>query len=125
MERVTGIGGVFFRARDPEALGRWYEQHLGVTRPPATYGEPPWRQEEGPTIFSPFPQTTDYFERAEQGWMINFRVRDLDVLVVQLRAAGIEVTVDPQKYPNGRFARLHDPEGNPVELWEEERAVRD
>jgi glyoxylase I family protein len=87
MERVTGIGGVFFRARDPESLGRWYEQHLGVTRPPDAYGETPWRREEGPTVFAPFPQTTDYFERAEQGWMINFRVRDLDVLVVQLRAA--------------------------------------
>lgn len=118
MERVTGIGGLFFRAKDPEALKAWYETHLGVTAPPRDYGQTPWRQEAGPTVFSPFEQSTDYFGRPGQMWMINFRVGDLDAMAAQLRAAGIEVTVDPEAYPNGRFARIYDPEGNPIELWE-------
>jgi glyoxylase I family protein len=66
----------------------------------------------------PFPETTEYFGDSEQMWMVNFRVRDLDAMVAQLRAAGIAIEVDAQQYPNGRFARLHDPEGNPVELWQ-------
>jgi predicted enzyme related to lactoylglutathione lyase len=118
METVAGIGGIFFRASDPAALKRWYEQHLGVTLTPTDYGQQPWRQEAGATVFEPFPKDTDYFGRAEQAWMINFRVRSLDAMAAQLRAAGIEVTVDPQSYPNGRFGRLCDPEGNPIELWE-------
>lgn len=118
MERVTGIGGVFFRARDPERLRRWYEEHLGVSPTPTSYEQQPWRQEAGPTAFEPFATEADYFGRRDQAWMINFRVRDLESMVAQLRAHGIDVTVDPEVYPNGRFARLHDPEGNPVELWE-------
>ena len=118
MERVTGIGGLFFRAKDPAALAAWYEKHLGVTSVPASYEESPWMQAAGPTAFAPFPATTDYFGRAEQTWMINFRVRDLAAMTAQLRAAGIEVEVDPDTYPNGRFARLHDPEENPIQLWE-------
>jgi predicted enzyme related to lactoylglutathione lyase len=82
------------------------------------FDEPPWRQEAGPTVFGPFPQDTDYFGRTEQAWMVNFRVRNLAAMVAQLEAAGVKVTVDPEQYPNGRFARAHDPEGNPVELWE-------
>ena len=118
MERVTGIGGIFFRSKNPEALGQWYKEHLGVARVPADYDQKPWAQEAGPTVFAPFPADTDYLGRAEQQWMINFRVRDLDAMAEQLQRAKIEVTVDPQIYPNGRFARLHDPEGNPIELWE-------
>ena len=118
METVTGIGGLFFRARDPAALSRWYQEHLGVTPAPADYDQPPWRQEAGPTVFSPFPADTEYFGDAQQVWMVNFRVRDLDAMAAQLRGAGVEVTIDPTPYPNGRFARLHDPEGNPIELWE-------
>jgi glyoxylase I family protein len=118
VEKVTGIGGVFFRARDPQALGRWYFTHLGVTPTPANYEELPWEQKAGPTVFAPFPAATDYFGRTEQAWMVNFRVRDLAAMTAQLTAAGIEVALDPEEYPNGRFARLHDPEGNPIELWE-------
>lgn len=118
MQRVTGIGGFFFRSKNPAALGQWYKEHLGIELAPADYGRKPWSQEAGPTVFAPFPQDTDYFGRADQNWMINFRVRDLDAMVEQLRAAKIEVTVDAESYPNGRFARLRDPEGNPVELWE-------
>jgi glyoxylase I family protein len=115
MEKVTGIGGIFFRAKDPKALRLWYQQHLGVTVTPASYEQLPWCSEAGPTAVEPFPGDTSYFRTA---WMINFRVRDLVAMVTQLRTAGVEVTVDPETYPNGRFARVHDPEGNPVELWE-------
>jgi predicted enzyme related to lactoylglutathione lyase len=118
MEKVTGIGGLFFRARDPAALGRWYQQHLGVTPVPTTYEESVWQQETGPTVFAPFEEATDYFGDPQKVWMVNFRVRDLDKIATELRAAGIPVKIDPQSYPNGRFARLHDPEGNPIELWQ-------
>ena len=117
VQHVTGIGGVFFRTKDPAALGRWYKEHLGIDLVPADYGQKPWSQEGGPTAFAPFPQDTDYFP-ADKQWMLNFRVRDLDAMVEQLRSAKIDVKVDPENYPNGRFARLHDPEGNPIELWE-------
>jgi predicted enzyme related to lactoylglutathione lyase len=115
---VSGIGGVFFRASNPDELKRWYEEHLGVARTPTDYNQQPWWQQAGPTVVEPFPADTGYFGRPSQLWMINFRVANLDAMVAQLRAAGLEVTVDPETYPNGRFARLHDPEGNPVELWE-------
>jgi predicted enzyme related to lactoylglutathione lyase len=118
MERVTGIGGVFFRARDPQALKAWYQQHLGMFQNREGHEDEPWWQEAGPTAFEPFPADTDYFGRPEQMWMLNLRVRDLDAMVAQLRAAGFEVTVDPENYPYGRFARTHDPEGNPIELWQ-------
>jgi glyoxylase I family protein len=86
--------------------------------PPPTYDDEPWRQEGGPTVFAPFSADTDFFGRNEQSWMINLRVRDLDAMAEQLRAAGSEVEIDPEEYPNGRFARLADPEGNPIQLWE-------
>ena len=118
MEKVAGIGGLFFRARDPKALGNWYQQHLGIALTPTSEGETVWQQEAGPTAFSPFPEKSGYFGDPNKVWMVNFRVHDLDKMVAQLRTAGIEVK-DPESYPNiGRFARLHDPEGNPIELWQ-------
>jgi len=71
-----------------------------------------------PPVFSPFPETSAHFGDAHKVWMVNFRVRDLDKMAAQLQAAAIEVKMDPQSYPNGRFARVHDPEGNPIELWQ-------
>jgi glyoxylase I family protein len=118
MEKVTGIGGLFFRAHDPKALGSWYQQHLGVSLTPSSYDEPVWEQEAGPTVFGPFPETSDYFGDAHKVWMVNFRVRDVDKMAPQLRTAGIDIKIDPKSYPNGRFARLYDPEGNPIELWQ-------
>lgn len=109
---------MFFRARDPRALAEWYRDNLGVTLTPPTYEVPPWRQEAGPTVFAPFPSDTDYFGDRRRLWMINFRVRDLEAMAAQLRRSGIDVAIDPEPYPNGRFARLHDPEGNPIELWQ-------
>jgi glyoxylase I family protein len=109
---ITGIGGVFFRAADPAALQAWYETHLGI----APYV---WQQAAGTTIFQPFARDTAYFP-ADRHHMMNFRVTDLDGLLSALRAAGVEVITDPawDSPETGRFARIHDPEGNPVELWE-------
>ena len=118
MERVHRIGSVFFRSRAPKVLARWYEEHLGVGATPTDYQQAAWQQAAGPTAFAPFSMDTAYFGAADQSWMVNFRVRNLDAMVAQLRAAGISVEVDATAYPNGRFARLHDPEGNPIELWE-------
>lgn len=117
-QQVTGIGGLFFRSSNPESLSEWYETHLGVNRTPTSYDDAPWQQEQGPTIFAPFKKDTEYFGDPTHSWMINFRVNDLDAMVKQLENAGIEVKVDAQSYPNGRFARLSDPEGNPIQLWE-------
>jgi glyoxylase I family protein len=114
-KNVTGIGGWFFRAKDPKTLTAWYKEHLGIDMDNDDHS---WSQEAGLTAFAPFPEATDYFGNAEKQWMINFRVRDLDALVDQLRASKIEVTVNPEDFPYGRFARVYDPEGNPIELWE-------
>ena len=118
MEKVAGIGGLFFRAHDPKALASWYQQHLGISLTPSSEGGSVWQQEAGPTSFTPFPETTKYFGDPQKAWMVNFRVHDMDKMVAQLRSAGIEVK-DPETYGNiGRFTRLHDPEGNPIELWQ-------
>jgi glyoxylase I family protein len=118
MERVQGIGGFFFRAKDPKKLADWYEANLGVTRVPDKHDALPWRTSAGTTAFAPFKEDTSYFGDGWFQWMINFRVRDLDKMAAQLRDRGIAVEVDPEVYPNGRFARLSDPEGNPVQLWQ-------
>jgi predicted enzyme related to lactoylglutathione lyase len=115
MEKVQGIGGFFFRARDPKRLAQWYRNCLGLELSPSDQS---WHQLEGPTAFQPFPQKTSYFGNPEKTWMLNFRVRDLAAMVRQLRAAGVAVDVDPGVYPYGVFARLTDPEGNPIQLWE-------
>ena len=121
---VLGIGGLFFRARDPEALGDWYRQHLnvgpGCVAPAGGDADDMcWMAEGGPIVFAPFPADSDYFP-VDRQFMLNLRVTDLDQMVEQLRDSGVEVeTRDEWNDPNvGRFARIHDPEGNPIELWE-------
>ena len=118
MERVEGFGGFFFRAKDPKGLAQWYADHLGVTLTPSDYGKEPWQQSAGPTVFQPFPADTKYFGDPNKMFMLNFRVANLLAVVHDLQAAGVAVTVDPKEYPNGWFARLADPEGNPIELWQ-------
>jgi glyoxylase I family protein len=118
MEKVLGIGGFFFRSADPKALAAWYQDNLGVAPIPADYNSKPWQQEAGPTAFAPFPRDTKYFGAVTQMFMLNFRVRDLDKMAAQLEAKGITVKIDAETYPNGRFAHLHDPDGNPIELWQ-------
>jgi glyoxylase I family protein len=120
LERVTGIGGFFFRATDPEALATWYEERLGIDRVPRAEGDETWRQQAGETAFAPFPLDSEMIGPPEHTWMINFRVDDLDAMVDQLRHAGETVTVDPEHYSYGRFAELRDPEGNRVHLWQPE-----
>jgi predicted enzyme related to lactoylglutathione lyase len=118
MERAVGIGGVFMRAKDPQALARWYRDQLGID----TYSDEAdgtWWQEAGPTVWAPFPTDTDYFGRREQGWMINVRVRDLDAMQAQLRANGATVLEETQEMADvGRFGWVEDPEGNRIELWQ-------
>jgi len=118
IERVEGIGGFFFRAKDPRKLAEWYEANLGVASVPRNADSRPWRTSAGTTAFQPFREDTSYFGDRRFQWMINFRVRDLDKMVAQLRTRDIAVEVDAQVYPNGRFARLADPEGNPIQLWQ-------
>ena len=112
---VNGIGGFIFRAADPGALRAWYAEHLGIGT--GDHGE--WATAAGPSVFMPFPRDSDYFA-ADRQWMLNLRVEGLDAMLTALAAAGIEVTTNPDwDMPGvGRFARLHDPEGNPIELWE-------
>jgi predicted enzyme related to lactoylglutathione lyase len=111
MAKAMGIGGIFFRSQDTKALAEWYETHLGVTG----Y----WDTSAGMTVFAPFKQETDYFPAAKQ-WMINFRVDDIDGLISQLKTAGIavETRAEWDTPETGRFARIVDPEGNQVELWQ-------
>ena len=118
MEKVLGFGGFFFRAKDPVSLAAWYAEHLGVSRTPPDYDHAYWVQERGPTVFEPFKEDTDYFGEHRHMFMLNFRVANLDAMVHQLRSAGLTVEVDQQIYPNGMFARLQDPEGNPIALWQ-------
>ena len=117
MEKVRGIGGVFFRAKDPEALGEWYAKNLGVPRAPTDMETPPWVSDGGVTVFAPFSEATDYFPASQQV-MINFRVDDLDAMLAQLRSAGNEPFNEQTMEGIGRFAHIHDPGGNAVELWE-------
>ena len=111
--RVTGIGGVFFRASDPEALAAWYADHFGIE------ANGFWPQEAGDSVLGLFKADTDYWPKGRD-FMMNFRVEDLAALTRRLEAAGIEVQRDPEwDSPEfGQFARIQDPEGNPIELWE-------
>lgn len=121
---VQGMGGLFFRAHDPEALAEWYKAHLGVGGGCAADGmgeAGPWEwlTAGGPMVFQPVKADTDYFP-AEKAFMLNFRVTGLDALIASLTAAGIAVETRPEwNSPEaGRFARIQDPEGTPIELWE-------
>ena len=119
MARVTGIGGFFFRARDPEALNRWYGEQLGVVMLDShDYDDPGWFQDRGETVFAAFDPDSTMLGEPEHMWMINFRVDDLDAMVQRLRDAGVAVEPHAESYPNGRFAELADPEGNRIQLWE-------
>lgn len=113
MAKVTGIGGVFFRATDPDALAAWYQTHLGIAA-----GYSPWATEAGPTVFAPFRADSDYFPASQQT-MLNLRVDDLAGLITDLRAKGIAVETRAEwdgEY--GTFARIHDPDGHAIELWQ-------
>lgn len=121
---VLGIGGLFFRAKDPEALNAWYREHLGIGAGCSAEGTGPvdewsWNTQGGPVVFAPFKADTDYFA-ADKQYMINLRVAGLEGMLEQLYAAGIAVETRPEwdSPETGNFARIHDPEGNAIELWE-------
>jgi predicted enzyme related to lactoylglutathione lyase len=115
MERVLGIGGYFMRASDPAALGAWYRDCLGLDADENGL----WSPEAGPTVFATFESGTDYFGSRAQQAMLNFRVRDLDAMLAQLRAKGADVAAETQEMEGvGRFGWVTDPEGNRVELWQ-------
>lgn len=122
---VLGMGGLFFRVRSPEAPTAWYREHLGVGGGCAAQDspEPPnewvWQALGGPMAFAPFKADSDYFA-ADKTFTLNFRVSDLDDMLEQLNAAGIAIITKPEWDEGGigRFARIHDPEGNTIELWE-------
>ena len=110
---------MFFRAADPAGLAGWYHEHLGIDPVPEGPNGQSWVQEGGPTVFAPFPAATEYFGRPEQQWMLNFRVRNLDAMRDQLRAAGAMVDDATEVFEGiGRFGWAVDPEGNRFELWE-------
>lgn len=115
MERVLGIGGYFIRAADPAALSAWYRDCLGIEADQDGL----WHQETGPTVFATFGSETEYFGSPSQQTMLNFRVRDLDAILAQLRAQGADVADETQDMDGvGRFGWVTDPDGNRVELWE-------
>lgn len=121
---VLGIGGLFFRAQNPDALNAWYRDHLGIGAGCSAEGTGPvdewsWNTQGGPVVFAPFKAGTDYFA-ADKQFMLNLRVTGLDGMCQTLKAAGIAVeTRDEWNSPEtGNFARIHDPEGNAIELWE-------
>ena len=117
MERVQGIGGTFLRARDAAALRRWYAEHLGVEL--EEWGGQVFANRDGDhTVWAVFEGDTDYFGERSQQSMLNYRVRDLDAMLAQLRAAGAEVDDHLHEDENGRFGWAVDPEGNRFELWQ-------
>jgi predicted enzyme related to lactoylglutathione lyase len=121
--RVTGIGGVFFKARDRAVLGDWYRRHLGIDVQEGGFAVFRWRDEKDPertgaTVWSLFPDDTEYFGATDQRAMINYRVADLDAVLVALRREGVTVDERLEETPEGRFGWITDPEGNRIELWQ-------
>lgn len=119
--KVVGIGGLFIRSADPAALAAWYRDHLGIAATesgqPTPEGEWVWMQEAGPTVFAAFKADSDYFA-ADRQTMLNLRVEALDALLDRLTAAGVVISHRESMEGVGNFARIHDCDGNPLELWE-------
>ena len=123
MKRVTGIGGIFFKAKDPKALQAWYKRHLGIDvqdwgGTAFTWTDSDGKPTGGSTVWSVGPEDRDQFGPSKASFMINYRVDDLGALIAQLRAAGIEIIQGPESHENGKFAWIMDPDGNKLELWE-------
>lgn len=122
MKRVTGVGGIFFKARDPKALAEWYRTHLGFSVEDWGGVAFRWANDNptgaGTTIWSPFPEATGYFAPSQASFMVNFRVADLHALLAVLRDEGCDVQDKVEESEFGKFGWVLDPEGNKVELWE-------
>ena len=124
LKRVTGIGGIFFKAKDPAKLAEWYTKHLDIEMedkyPASTFR---WREQDNPerigaTVWSLFPDNTDYFGSDDVQFMINYRVENLDAVLQALKQEGVVILRDAQDTPHGRFAAIKDLEGNGIELWQ-------
>src|SRR5262245_26974607 len=123
MKRVTGIGGIFLKAKDPKALAAWYQQHLGIEFNGQSYFPFQWINPHHPiapgtTVFSFFKTDSDYFAPSTKELMINFRVENLRGLLDALQQEGVQIAGDMQEYDYGKFGWIIDPEGNKIELWE-------
>jgi predicted enzyme related to lactoylglutathione lyase len=123
VKRVTGLGGVFFKTKDPDALKEWYRLHLGLNLDPQYGTSFEWRERDDPerkgfTAWSPFAADTTYFEPSKKDFMVNYRVADLKGLLKVLKAEGVEIVGEMQTFDYGKFAHILDLEGNKVELWE-------
>ncbi len=123
MKRVTGVGGVFMKCKDPQAMYAWYEQHLGIKRDESQAVTFPWRDSEEPektgmTVWSLFPEDSKYFNPSSSRFMMNYRVENLDEVLQALRAEGVQVDDKVESYEFGKFGWIMDPEGNRIELWE-------
>ena len=123
MEKVTGIGGIFFKTKEPKVLGQWYAQHLGIDVQAWGGASFPWRdaadpEQSGSTLWSLFPADTKYLDPSTAPFMLNYRVADLDAMLAQLRAAGVQVDEKVDESEFGRFGWAMDPDGNRFELWQ-------
>ena len=120
--KVTGIGGIFFKCKDPKQMNEWYKTHLGFdTKPWGTNFE--WRDDANPdkkgsTAWSTFPETTKYFEPSAKEFMVNYRVDDIEALVEQLKTEGVTIVDQIEDSDFGKFVHILDPEGNKLQLWE-------
>jgi predicted enzyme related to lactoylglutathione lyase len=122
MKRVTGIGGIFFKCKDPEKLKEWYKTHLGFDISPYgakfDWAQGPDSTNKGYTLWTPFPEKTKYFEPSSKEFMINYRVDNLEALVPELKKEGVTVLDTIATYDYGKFVHILDNEGNKIELWE-------
>jgi predicted enzyme related to lactoylglutathione lyase len=122
MKKVTGIGGIFFKCKDPKKMNEWYKKHLGLNTNP--YGasfewyESPDSTKKAMTQWTPFAETTKYFEPSSSDFMINYRVENLELLIEQLKSEGVTIVDKMETYDYGKFVHILDAEGNKVELWE-------
>jgi predicted enzyme related to lactoylglutathione lyase len=122
MKKVTGIGGIFFKSKDPGKMNEWYQKHLGINA--GQYGasfewyEDAEGKKKGLTQWTPFPETTKYFEPSTQDFMINYRVENLEALVEELKKEGVTIVDNIETYDYGKFVHILDAEGNKIELWE-------
>ena len=123
MQKVTGVGGIFIKTKNPKAMAAWYQKHLGIEFGENLYVSFQWinhNQPEVPgnTVFSFFKEDTNYFDPGKQSYMINFRVKDLSSLLETLKKEDVQIVGEPQEYEYGKFGWIIDPEGNKIELWE-------
>ena len=122
MKKVTGIGGIFFKCKDPDKMRDWYKTHLGLNT--NEYGATfEWRESDdsartGQTQWTPFAETTKYFEPSAKDFMINYRVENLTELVDELKKEGVTIVDNIESYDYGKFVHILDIEGNKIELWE-------